>query len=69
MNKPRRSTDLDEDDLTCLIRLCETRLHTINLHLRKHSINDAANTSYLKAASQVAISLDKLRALKERTAH
>jgi hypothetical protein len=69
MNKPRRHTDLELDDITCLIALCEKRLHTINTHLRKNHSTLEANSSILKAASQVAITLDKLKALKERTAH
>lgn len=70
MNKPRRHTDLELDDITCLISLCEKRLHTINTHLRKNHTNTMeANSSVLKAASQIAITLDKLRALKEREAH
>jgi hypothetical protein len=62
--KPRRITDLDADDIDCLLSLCEKRIHTISTHLKRSSHVD--NTSVMKAASQLYITVDKLKNLKDR---
>jgi len=64
MNIPRRSTDLSIVDLDCLIRLCETRLHTINLHLKRNTFTSQTET--IKTAAQIETTLNKLRVYKDR---
>lgn len=64
MNKPRRHTDLEAEDIDCLIKLCETRLHTINAHLRNNG--NADNSSVLRAAAQIQRTCIKLKDLKDR---
>jgi hypothetical protein len=61
---PRRSTDLDSQDLECLIKLCETRIHTINLHLKRNNFTN--NTETMKAHEQLEDTLSKLKRLKDR---
>lgn len=64
MSKPRRRTDLDIHDLDCLIKLCGTRINTINAHLkRNHFVN---NTETIRAHKQLESTLAKLRCIKER---
>lgn len=62
--KTRRHTDLTEEDIDCLIKLCDTRLHTINLHLRKNAFAD--NSSVIRAAAQIQRTNIKLKEMKER---
>jgi len=64
MNKPRRSTDLNADDLICLISLREKKLNTISSHIKRNHFAD--NTQVLKDASQLDNTLIKLKQLKER---
>jgi hypothetical protein len=64
MSKPRRRTDLDTPDLDCLIKLCETRIHTINLHLKRSTFTDSTET--IRAHKQLESTLDKLKSLKSR---
>lgn len=63
----RRITDLDLEDINCLISLCSTRIHTVNATLQKHSFSD--KSGLIRAHKQLEVTLAKLKKLKERTRH
>jgi hypothetical protein len=64
MNKPRRDSDLGTQDLNCLIEMCEKRLHTISISLKRTI--EADNSRLLVSARQMNNILLKLRKLRER---
>lgn len=64
MNKPRRDSDLGTQDLNCLIEMCEKRLHTISISLKRTI--EADNSKVLISMAQMNSILIKLKKLRDR---